>query len=78
MSLPTEVKSFFKSFPLFKVVGFDAKNNLILRELAHELSFPLCSLLNQYSILSWLSFVNSLPLSYWYPGSGVVLDCIDS
>ena len=30
---------------------------------------------------SWLSFVVStvsLLLSYWYPGSGVVLDCIDS
>ena len=24
----------------------------------------------------WLSFVVSL--SHWYPGSGVVLDCIDS
>ena len=29
---------------------------------------------------SWLSFVVSvsLLLSHWYPGSGVVLDCIDS
>ena len=30
---------------------------------------------------SWLSFVMSivtLSLSHWYPGSGVVLDCIDS
>ena len=30
---------------------------------------------------SWLSFVVSsvsLSLSHWYPGSGVVLDCIDS
>ena len=30
---------------------------------------------------SWLSFVVShckLSLSYWYPGSGVVLDCFDS
>ena len=29
----------------------------------------------------WLSFVVSavsLSLSHWYPGSGVVLDCIDS
>ena len=27
----------------------------------------------------WLSFVTvSLSLSHWYPGSGVVLDCIDS
>ena len=32
-------------------------------------------------VTSWLSFVVStvsLPLSHWYPGSGVVLDCIDS
>ena len=32
-------------------------------------------------LTSWLSFVVSsvsLSLSYWYPGSGVVLDCIDS
>ena len=32
-------------------------------------------------LASWLSFVVSSPslsLSHWYPGSGVVLDCIDS
>ena len=32
-------------------------------------------------LTSWLSFVfstMSLSLSRWYPGSGVVLDCIDS
>ena len=32
-------------------------------------------------LTSWLSFVVStvsLSLSQWYPGSGVVLDCIDS
>ena len=36
-------------------------------------------------LTSWLSFVvsncefvTSLSLSHWYPGSGVVLDCIDS
>ena len=32
-------------------------------------------------LISWLSFVVStvsLSLSHWYPGSGVVLDCIDS
>ena len=32
-------------------------------------------------LTSWLSFVLSsvsLSLSHWYPGSGVVLDCIDS
>ena len=32
-------------------------------------------------LTSWLSFVvspMSLSLSHWYPGSAVVLDCIDS
>ena len=34
-------------------------------------------------LTSWISFVVynffvSLSLSHWYPGSGVVLDCIDS
>ena len=32
-------------------------------------------------LASWLSvvvFSVSLSLSHWYPGSGVVLDCIDS
>ena len=32
-------------------------------------------------LTSWLSFVlsdMSLSLSHWYPGSGVVLDCINS
>ena len=32
-------------------------------------------------LTSWLSFVvltASLSLSHWYPGSGVVFDCIDS
>ena len=32
-------------------------------------------------LTSWLSFVVSsvsLSLSHWYPGSGVVLDCIGS
>ena len=32
-------------------------------------------------LISWLSFVVSalsLSLSHWYPGSGVVFDCIDS
>ena len=32
-------------------------------------------------LTSWFSFVMSncdVPLSHWYPGSGVVLDCIHS
>ena len=32
-------------------------------------------------LTAWFSFVvstASLSLSHWYPGSGVVLDCIDS
>ena len=35
----------------------------------------------QKGLTSWLSFVVSivsLSLSHWYPGSGVVLDCIHS
>ena len=30
------------------------------------------------SWLSFLMFIVTLSLSHWYPGSGVVLDCIDS
>ena len=42
-----------------------------------------CALLSPAGkgLTSWLSFVVSavsLLLSHWYPGSGVVLDCIDS
>ena len=30
-------------------------------------------------LTSWLSFVvSNCEFVYWYPGSGVVLDCIDS
>ena len=38
-------------------------------------------LLEGGGLASWLSFVVSsvsLSLSHWHPGSGVVLDCIDS
>ena len=41
----------------------------------------LTSWLSFVGLTSWLSFVVStvsLSLSHWYPGSGVVLDCIDS
>ena len=43
----------------------------------------ICALLSPAGkgLTSWLSFVIiivSLSLSHWYPGSGVVLDCIDS
>ena len=43
----------------------------------------ICALWSQAGkgLTSWLSFVVSsvsLSLSHWYPGSGVVLDCIDS
>ncbi|MCW4309281.1 MAG: reverse transcriptase family protein, partial [Candidatus Thiodiazotropha endolucinida] len=44
---PLEVESVLKSLPLGKAVGFDDINNRILREIAQELSFPLCSLINQ-------------------------------
>ena len=45
--IPTEVESVLKSLQLGKAVGSDDINNRTLRELAHELSFPICSLLNQ-------------------------------
>ena len=44
---PVEVESVLKTLPLGKAVGSDEINNRTLRELAHELSFPICSLLNQ-------------------------------
>ena len=43
--------------------------------------YVLCGHLLGKGLTSWLSFVVSsvsLSLSHWYPGSGVVLDCIDS
>ena len=43
--------------------------------------YVLCDHLLGKGRISWLSFVVStvsLSLSHWYPGSGVVLDCIDS
>ena len=45
--IPTKVESVLKSLPLVKAVGSDDINNRTLRELAHELSFSICSLLNQ-------------------------------
>ena len=44
---PLEVESVLKSLPLGKAVGSNDVNNRILREIAHELSYPLCSLINQ-------------------------------
>ena len=44
---PTEVESVLKTLPLGKTVGSDEINNRTLRELAHDLSYPICSLLNQ-------------------------------
>ena len=44
---PLEVESVLKFLPLGKAVGSDDVNNRILREIAHELSYPLCSLINQ-------------------------------
>ena len=41
----------------------------------------ICALWSPAGLMSWPSFVVStlsLSLSHWYPGSGVVLDCIDS
>ena len=45
------------------------------------LDFLRSSSVQFYLLTSWLSFVVSsvsLSLFHWYPGSGVVLDCIDS
>ena len=44
---PTEVESVLKTLPLGKAVGSDEINNRTLRELAHDLSYPICSLLKQ-------------------------------
>ena len=48
-----------------------------------QLGFSMCASWSPAGkgLTSWLSFVVSsvsLSLSHWYPGSGVVLDCIDS
>ena len=60
--------SFFTSCYLFGEVGW---------------GWFICALWSpaRKGLTSWLSFVVSsvsLSLSHWYPGSGVVLDCIDS
>ena len=41
------VESVLKALPIGKATGPYGINNCILRELAHELSSPLCSLFNQ-------------------------------
>ena len=46
-----EIESVLKALPIGKATGPDGINNFILRELAHELSPPLCSLSNQSLIL---------------------------
>ena len=42
-----EVEFVLKALPFGKAIGPNRINNCILRELAHELSSPLCSLFNQ-------------------------------
>ena len=52
---------------------------LFLFCLVFAMSFYMCFVATW--LTSWLSFMVStvsLSLSHWYPGSGVVLDCIDS
>ena len=44
--VPLEVESVLKTLPLGKAVGSDDINNRILREVAHGLPYPMCSLLN--------------------------------
>ena len=41
------VESVLKALPIGKATGTDGINNFMLRELAHELSSPFCSLFNQ-------------------------------
>ena len=53
---------------------------VFVMSLCGSVSFALWSPAGK-GLTSWLSFVVStvsLSLSHWYPGSGVVLDCIDS
>ena len=45
--LPAEIEVILKSLPTRKTAGPDGISNGILRELAVELSYPLCSFLNQ-------------------------------
>ena len=42
---PAEIEVILKSLPIGKAAGPDGISNRILRELATELSYPLCSLL---------------------------------
>ena len=44
---PADIESVLKVLPLGKATGPDSINNRVLRELATELSIPLCSLFNQ-------------------------------
>ena len=44
---PADIESILKTLPLGKATGHDSINNRLLRELATELSIPLCSLFNQ-------------------------------
>ena len=46
VTTPTEVESVLKTLPLGKAVGSEDINNRTLKELAHEMSYPICSLLN--------------------------------
>ena len=41
-------------------------------------AMSLCASVWLTSVLSFVVSTVSLSLSHWYPGSGVVLDCIDS
>ena len=43
---PTEMEVILKSLPIVKAAGPDGISNQILRELAIELSYSLCSLFN--------------------------------
>ena len=75
---PTPVEMLFWSVDMLKGI-LPGTANL---ETTHARLF-VCALWSPAGkgLTSWLSFVVStvsLSLSHWYPGSGVVLDCIDS
>ena len=59
------------------------EGNTGIKRLRNFLRLSICAMWSPAGkgLTSWLSFVVSavsLSLSHWYPGSGVVLDCIDS
>ena len=71
----------------FGIIGLNGRQSVVggLRTTKAQTSVAFVirlidSIISRY-LTSWLSFLVStvsLSLSHWYPGSGMVLDCIDS